>query len=677
MTDYDSKIVLKIDDSKRESGPSLVEKSKGPNLARVSSSESIAKDGHKEAEQKIATEIGKASPAVPKGVVDFESIKPKTFPANTEPSVPESGEKYYNIKQTESASDMDPTTESAIVGDSDRKQQRGPSVEKAEPTKNDTEVKPQSKVVETGEVIDSASFRRPVTWSGSNTGSKPSASIKPAPSESLTESTNHGIENSSYGEVIDSSKYRRSSAWALRDPPRSSESSQKQSARPVKKYESPVTNKKETTKEIVDPPPKTTKAPKQSSQLAEPVSTVSGPVSTDFTLESEKPQKSNSPVPEDTKSAVKHESDTMSVPPPSEPRSSHDEGPKSSSLSNKSTEGVVSKPLATTDGNVDMLRAELASQAKWEAVRLQEAVRSQMVEDKKIAAREAAELAYKHAEEVARVREQANAESRKLLSERTRELKEAYERDREKEVSKLLKSREEDLRNEIISEFTQNSEKMSTERHDQVTKADAEVKALSQRFQAVVDQTERVKEASKRASGAFLLREAIRGCTPLSKDLTAACGESELGKLVRKSIPESALQDGICSEESLRKDFDKATKHGLSVAVVPENKTGSVWAHILGSIFSKLKVPVDMRAEGNVALTSNEKRIRYAKQLMEEGNIESAVETLDKVDGLAGEVLSDWVNAAKARIAAGLAGDVLLADAIISQLSLTAGETSA
>lgn len=321
---------------------------------------------------------------------------------------------------------------------------------------------------------------------------------------------------------------------------------------------------------------------------------------------------------------------------------------------------------------VEALKAELHSQAKWEAVRLQEAVRAQLVEDKKVAAKELGELQKRHMDELVRVREEGLVQAESVVQERVKAVSEKMEKERDEEVMRLLRNKEEDLSHAIRLESLEKGVAQTEMREAAVMKAEAETRALSARLMAVVQQTELAKEATRRTSGAFLLRDAISNSVGAGKSVTSACGESELGGLVRSTLSDSVVKGGVRSIEGLQTDFETVAKRGLSVAVVGHGDTGSMWGHLMGSLFSRLKVRVDVRADGREA-RNDEERIRLAEMLVEEGDLKAAVDVLEGVEGLAKEVLSDWVGLAKARVAAGLAADVLFADAIVSQAVFTRG----
>ncbi|KAI0564812.1 inner membrane protein [Gracilaria domingensis] len=322
---------------------------------------------------------------------------------------------------------------------------------------------------------------------------------------------------------------------------------------------------------------------------------------------------------------------------------------------------------------VEALRSEIRSQLKWEAVRLQEAVRSQMVEDKKIAAKEVSVITKKHSEELAKVREDAMTQAERILIERTRKIREEAEKQRDEELNKMLAEKEAELRHTLATEYAELRRNETEGRELALMAAEANVSAMSDRFNALVEQTEKAKDAARRASSAFMLHENIASCQPFGKLLQDASG-SELGELVSASVPSSAMSHGVLSIDSLKQDFKRASKRGLSAALVPENKQGTIWGHLLGSIFSRLKIPVDIRLASEEPPKTNEDRIRLAKNLLDDGNLGGAVATLGALDGLPKELMSDWVSDAKARIAAEQAAEVLLADAIIAQISLTKGE---
>eukprot|EP00177_Eucheuma_denticulatum_P005004 GFKZ01009121.1.p1 GENE.GFKZ01009121.1~~GFKZ01009121.1.p1 ORF type:complete len:676 (+),score=135.79 GFKZ01009121.1:154-2181(+) len=329
------------------------------------------------------------------------------------------------------------------------------------------------------------------------------------------------------------------------------------------------------------------------------------------------------------------------------------------------------------DGEVEKLKKELESLTKWEAVRLQEAVRAQLVEDKKEAAKAAALMAKGHAEEMEKIKLEARREMERVLGERTVEIQKRANRERDEDVRRLLKVKEVELRERMVVEYAEKERADAVERKRDLIETKAQVGALVDRFDAVVRQTEKAKEAAKRTSSAFLLKETVDQCLPLGKELLEASSKSELGQLVVDSIPTAVVGEGASSLDRLKVDYSYASRRGLSVAMVPEGKTGTIWGHFLGAVFSRLKLPVEGWIDEGDVPKNNEERIRRAGRMVEEGDLGGAIVTLESLNGLSKDVMNDWVGAAKGRVAADLAAEVLLAEAIIAQAALTGEENRA
>lgn len=343
------------------------------------------------------------------------------------------------------------------------------------------------------------------------------------------------------------------------------------------------------------------------------------------------------------------------------------------------TVGAGSADVGRMEAQVEALRTELASQTKWEAVRLQEAVRSQMVEDKKANAKELAALQQRHVEAVDQVRSGALAETKRQLSEQRAALQKQFEAERETKVSQLLGEREDQLKQDLHLMYSDRAIGAAGGREQALQEAQAKVGALSDRFDSVVAHGHKMKVAAKRISRAFLYRQAIaNGESASVVGLLHASGgdgskDDDDDRLVRlvTSPPSLSKSDKLVpSVDDLRDDLKSVAKHGLAAAVVPPAKVGSVWAHALAAAFSRMKVPVDFRADGRAQPQTDEERIRLAQWAANDGDLYTAVTALEKTSGLAKDVVKDWVEQAKRRLAATQAADVLMADAIIAQVAL-------
>lgn len=324
----------------------------------------------------------------------------------------------------------------------------------------------------------------------------------------------------------------------------------------------------------------------------------------------------------------------------------------------------------------DALRSELESQAKWDAVRIQEAVRAQNIEDKKIAAKDASLAEKKHREELEKTRESAITEAKRMLAVRTREVEEATALRRDKELADMLSKKEAELRDSIELQFLDREREMAAEREKSLIEAKAAVTTLRDQFGLLLENSMAAQSAAKTTSSAFSLGEAIDTNQPFSKQLSNIAGRTDLGALIASSIPEAVSQSGVPTFDELKESFASVSTHGRNAALVPDDSMGSMWGHFLASIASKLKIRVaDPVGRGPPsswpAPETDEERLGRAETLLENGDLAGATAVLESLSSkLSADVVSDWLTAAKARVAADQAAQVLLADAIISQVSL-------
>lgn len=343
------------------------------------------------------------------------------------------------------------------------------------------------------------------------------------------------------------------------------------------------------------------------------------------------------------------------------------------------SKGDASVPPATKMGfiptakspEVNALQAELASQAKWDAVRLQEAVRAQSVADKKAASAELAAVMKKHKSQLAAATEEAFNKAQDTLAAKTKELETEMIQRRDVEVAKLLKEKEDSIKAAVESEYLERERKASNERELELTSLKASVDALNDDLDNSREHRKASQSASLGTAAAFSLKNALQGNGSFEAELANAARTSDLGKLVADSIPSTAGSHGLPTTGELKSSFQTVSLESRKAALIPERDVGTIWGHLLASIVSRLKVAVDT---GNTPYVpfSNEERILVAEKHIGQGDLAKAVEMLSKVDGLAGDILSDWIAAAKARMAADLGSDALLADSILTQQSLAA-----
>lgn len=333
------------------------------------------------------------------------------------------------------------------------------------------------------------------------------------------------------------------------------------------------------------------------------------------------------------------------------------------------TTGKTPPPVGGKTSEVEALQAELKSQAKWDAVRLQEAVRAQSVAEKKIAAAELAAASKKHKLELSKAQEKAMADAQGVIDAKVKEMQAQMEMRRDADVAKLLKEREAELKVSLESEYLQREREAAGEREQELLGMKASVDALHEDLDQSREHRKASQTASAVAASAFSLKDALSGSGSFASELKTASQTSEIGALVAASIPAEASSDGLPTSKELKDAFGRVSMEGRKAALIPEDEVGSLWAHLLAGVVSRIKVAVDTGNEPFVPFT-DEERIRLAESRVNSGDLKGAVESLEGLKGLPAEVVSDWVAMANARIAADVGAQALLADAITTQQAL-------
>ena len=133
--------------------------------------------------------------------------------------------------------------------------------------------------------------------------------------------------------------------------------------------------------------------------------------------------------------------------------------------------------------------------------------------------------------------------------------------------------------------------------------------------------------------------------------LKVAAGEdSVIGSALAK-VP-SSVKSGVPTLAELQAKFEKVHSVGRQAALVPEGRTG-VGGQLFGMAFARLTIPPSPESisEGEGATDmSPEYVLARARRHVQLGDLESAVGELDKLQGQAGFVMSDWKQSAMDRI---------------------------
>lgn len=321
---------------------------------------------------------------------------------------------------------------------------------------------------------------------------------------------------------------------------------------------------------------------------------------------------------------------------------------------------------------VEALRKDLESQTTWDALRIQKAVYAQLLEDKKVAAKEIADMARKHVATIQKVKEEAIRHHEIALAKRTLEIEADAAARRDKEVMGLLAVKENALKKGMEKELQVREAEASAERQRALDESRAEVTAMSVRFDELVEFNRASREAAATAAAAFALCDAVKTDKPFSEQLANVAARSELASAVAKTIPEAAAKSGVPTTAQLQRSFDRVSTRGLDASLVPEEAAGTLWAHVLGAVMARLKFSrYEMVVAEDEKPCTDEERIRCARRFVRCGEMEKAVMVLEEIEkSLPKQILSDWLHDARCRCAVDRASQALFADASIKQIAL-------
>lgn len=157
--------------------------------------------------------------------------------------------------------------------------------------------------------------------------------------------------------------------------------------------------------------------------------------------------------------------------------------------------------------------------------------------------------------------------------------------------------------------------------------------------------------------------------------LLSAADKDSVIALALKTIPGS-IKSGIPTVSELQTKFDKVQKKCRQAAMVPEGRLG-LEGQLLGIIFSSLKYapsPDDAAPEENK--DDAEYILARARRYVQLGELEQAVEQLDKLKGQAAFTVRDWTKCARDRVATDKALHVVKLECAVMNKSMSSAGVS-
>eukprot|EP00978_Attheya_sp_CCMP212_P014977 scaffold38427_cov52-Attheya_sp.AAC.8 len=162
--------------------------------------------------------------------------------------------------------------------------------------------------------------------------------------------------------------------------------------------------------------------------------------------------------------------------------------------------------------------------------------------------------------------------------------------------------------------------------------------------------------AHKMSAAALALAEKLetsKGAAVELAALQAVAADDGVIASALSTIP-SAVKTGVPILPELQAKFEKVHSICRQAALVPEGRTG-LEGQLLGMLFSKLSIPpspdaLPRSAEGGNETGDAEMVLARARKYVQRGDLDRAVEQLDKLSGQAAFTVKDWKQTAMDRI---------------------------
>jgi mitofilin len=325
------------------------------------------------------------------------------------------------------------------------------------------------------------------------------------------------------------------------------------------------------------------------------------------------------------------------------------------------------------------LATEMEERTKWEAVRLQEflAMKEKETGEKYMEILQKQRLEFE-ALLASRLREQEDALTRQanaaLQSKENgiQSLLQANAEAQEAEHKADLESLEARLNAELAAKY-------ETAYNDQLAQAKTQfVQELEEKTNTIAQLAEKLKnmeaafagfksfevgsvQAHKLSSAALAFSEKLETDKPAGRELQLlknAAGDNEVIVSAVSTVPASIVK-GIPTLSELQTRFETVYKKSRQAALVPDGRA-TLGGQLLGMVFSTVKyAPEPDDAAPADAADENEYILVRARKLVQLGELERAIEQLEKLKGQPAFTSRDWTLDAKDRVAAEKAAKVI------------------
>ncbi|KAL7536891.1 hypothetical protein ACHAXR_007461 [Thalassiosira sp. AJA248-18] len=347
---------------------------------------------------------------------------------------------------------------------------------------------------------------------------------------------------------------------------------------------------------------------------------------------------------------------------------------------------------------VVQLATEMSDRTKWEAIRLKEflAMKEKEVGDSymEILQKQRLEfealLAQRLREQEDSITRQANA-ALAAKEEGVQSLLKATSDAREQEVKDILTEETKRISDELQLQYqTQMQNESASMKQAQAKELEGHVATmtglqqklsmLERRLEISSNYESGSKRAHRVSAAALALANKLEGGDGAAVELAAlegaVAGEEGVIASAVNMIPGSACRGGVPTVADLQAAFDETYTVGRQAAMVPDGRAG-LEGQLMGMLFAKLSVPPSPDAvpaseeEGSVT----DGILSLARRYVQLGDLEKAVEQLDKLNGQTAYVMNDWKSKAMDRVSTERALKVIKLECALLNKDLVGSES--
>jgi len=320
---------------------------------------------------------------------------------------------------------------------------------------------------------------------------------------------------------------------------------------------------------------------------------------------------------------------------------------------------------------VVQLATEMSDRTKWEAVRLKEflSMKEKEVGDQYLDILQKQRLEFeslmarKVREQEDHITRQANAalaakeDSIQSLMKATNDAREQEMKDvLTNEANRIASELELDYQQKLQNELAQMKQSHAKELEGHVgimTKLQQKLGMLESRLEVSHNYESGSKKAHRVSAAALALANKVESGEAAAVELAAlkgAAGDEGVVASAVTMIPRSA-EGGVPTVADLQAKFDEIYSVGRQAAMVPEGRAG-LEGQLLGMLFAKLSVPpsADAVPTSEVEGSVTDGILSLARKYVQMGDLEKAVEQLDKLSGQTAYVMNDWKSKAADRV---------------------------